>query len=147
MQYYFAYGSNMDEKRMRNRGVHFTHKTSGVLKEYQLEFVHFIKSDTQSGFANIVIKDGAQVEGVVYTVDDSVSCLDKYECVPIDYFREELLVQTPKGERQCIVYIGNKANTGELTKPAREYLDHILKGEPFLTDEYFARLAATETTD
>ncbi|MDX5432681.1 MAG: gamma-glutamylcyclotransferase, partial [Halomonas sp.] len=42
------------------------------------------------------------------------------------------------------VYLAAPGTTAPSLKPAREYLDHLLAGEPFLSTDYHRQLARVE---
>jgi gamma-glutamylcyclotransferase len=51
---YFAYGSNMDPERMRERNITFSQRICAVLKGYRLEFNRVASRNPQEGYANVV---------------------------------------------------------------------------------------------
>src|SRR5579859_3551025 len=91
---YFAYGSNMNPKRMKERGVDFEKRVPGVLKGYELKF-NRIWQLQYSGFAvaNIVQNAETIVEGAVYTMpDEDIHKLDVFEGYPHEYTRKQVTV-------------------------------------------------------
>lgn len=145
--HYFAYGSNMDEEQMKKRGINFFKKHQGKLKGWRLTFVNFLKYKQDGGYANIEKDENSFVEGIIYEVDESIEKMDKYECVPIDYFKEKLNIKSKDNEFECLVYVGNKENIGKEKKPTKEYKDHLLKGKKFLSEKYYEELENIETID
>ena len=131
----------MDPERMKSRCVNFTSRYAGTLHNYKLVFSIF----KNGAWANIVPSKGSAVEGVVYETDETVNKLDKYEIIPGEYIRHEVEVITERGILKCLVYIANpKAIDGE-GSPTKEYMDHLLKGEDLLSEEYFEKLESIET--
>ena len=127
----------MNEKRLRKRGIKFYNKFAGKLLGYKLVFQEFLEDENNNVYANIIPSEKAVVEGIIYLVDDTVKKLNKYECVPVDYLKKTKKVLAPKGFIDCIVYMGNKDNLGQIKKPSADYLQHLLKGEEFLSKGYF----------
>jgi len=140
---YFAYGSNMNEKRMIDRGVSFKSKVKGILKGYRFVINKMSQKDNNIGFANIIKDDTSEVEGIVYEVaHEDILKLDKYESAPKHYRRE---IHKINGE-DTIVYIANdlwiSKNTLETTE---EYKNHILEGKDFLSESYYNKLLEIKT--
>jgi len=77
--FYFAYGSNMSEQQLIDRGVHYSSLCRGVLQKYKLVFNK--PADVEgAGYENIDLDSKEQVEGIVYETDDvSLEKLDKYD--------------------------------------------------------------------
>lgn len=146
--YYFAYGSNMDEERMMERGAKIYSNVRGVLKNYKLVFNKIASAGKGEGFANIEKEERNQVEGIIYEIDyEKISKLDLYEGVPKHYNRILIEVETPRGVLKCEVYIANSNMVKEGLKPERDYLNKLLKGKDFLSPEYYEFLKNTETID
>ena len=80
---YFAYGSNMDKKRMRDRGLNFTSREFGRLDGYKLMFN---KKSLVGAAANIVPSINDYIEGVLYDFpDNEIENLDNAEGFPKHY--------------------------------------------------------------
>ena len=47
----------------------------------------------------------------------------------------------------CIVYIANHSRTNNSLKPEKKYLNRLLEGKEFLSEDYFSNLKDIETTD
>ena len=144
---YFAYGSNMNESRVRERGLDFTEVGSATMPGYKLAFNKSDKRHAGEGHANIVRSrdDNARVEGVLYWLDSSLEILkmDPYEHAPWNYGREAVWVETEQwGGVWAWTYFANAAVQQSGLLPSREYLDHLLAGQAWLTPEYFSRLAS-----
>lgn len=76
--YYFAYGSNLEKTRLRDRIKKFHSTAKATLKDYQ--FCYNKKGIDGTSKANIIPKEHAEVLGVCYEIDkDDLNILDKYE--------------------------------------------------------------------
>ena len=135
---YFAYGSNMNEQRMIDRGLTPSFKTVALLENF--EFLMNKKSLKLPGvgFANIEPKNSHAVEGILYTVtEDEIKMLDKFEGYPKHYDRVEVTVSTLEGNEFAIAYIAKPEWViKEGLKTSKEYKGHIIEGSKFLTPEY-----------
>ncbi|GAB2796962.1 gamma-glutamylcyclotransferase [Halomonas shantousis] len=117
----------------------------GTLEDYRLTFN---KRSRVPGVAhaNITPQPGARVEGVLYRLqeDCQIRAMDPFEGHPRHYIREVLPVRTAEGDVPAWVYIASPIMTAPSLKPAREYLEHLLAGRPFLSSEYHAQLTQVE---
>lgn len=132
---YFAYGSNMNEQRMLDRGVNFTSKELGILNGYKMIINKRSYKNPEMGFANIIPSLDEQVEGVLYEVSiDDIFKLDKFEGYPKHYNRRKMIVNS----EESIVYVANPkwVSIGEL-KATEEYKNHILEGKKFVSEQYY----------
>ncbi len=123
---YFAYADNMDIETLGSRNVTFEKVCTGRVRKFRLAF-HKPGSDG-TGRADLVDDHGGAVEGVVWEVpDDSLDRLDVYEEVDKGHYRRvPVVVQTSRGELDCVTYRAAKFRNG--LKPSREYLDLIIRG-------------------
>ncbi|MGB9791799.1 MAG: gamma-glutamylcyclotransferase family protein [Thermacetogeniaceae bacterium] len=148
--WYFAYGSNMDSKRLKERIGRFPERVPGVLRDWKLAFNKAAKALPGVGFANIVLCPGERVEGILYAVTkEELLKLDTYEGFPTHYERREVSVERrDTGEVvSAVTYIANPAKVEDGLKPTREYLSHLLAGADYLSKEYVHRLRLVETAD
>lgn len=145
---YFAYGSNMNPDRMRERGVAFYSRQRLVLPGYSLIF-NKIVSTQNAGAANIVPDENGIVEGVLYKITlKGILNLDKFEHYPNQYDRVTLIALHKGMELSDIyTYIARTETTGEGLKPSREYLSHLLAAEDILSQEYYNYIRLIETLD
>ena len=141
---YFAYGSNMDAERMRERGIRFSQRTHGILKGYRLEFNKIASRNPQEGYANVVRFENGIVEGVLYEIPDSdLSKLDMFEGYPDHYDRLMIKVQLDDGQKlEAIIYIAQPDQIAEGLKPSRDYLNHLLAAKDLLSESYRRKLEA-----
>lgn len=129
MNYYIAYGSNLNMAQMAQRCPHAVPVGKGHLVDYKLEFRYH---------ATIVPCKGESVPVVVWAVSDTdMYNLDRYEGFP-RYYRRAIVkvgmfslttnLATTKDEPaevEGIVYI---MNGGRLSEPCEQYFDIILEG-------------------
>lgn len=145
---YFAYGSNMNPERMRDRGVVFYSRQRLVLPGYTLKF-NKIVSIPNAGAANIIPDENGAVEGILYKVTvRGILNLDKYEHYPHEYDRITLSIPFEGKEYiEVKTYIAHQHKTRENLKPRGVYLDHLLTAEDLLSEDYYNQLKLVETLD
>lgn len=148
MSYYFAYGSNMNVARVDARIGATRRVLSGVLADHELRFD---KASRVPGIAhaNVAHRPGERVEGALFELSapQQIELMDPFEGVPHDYQRQRHAIHTAEGEIDAWVYIAVPERIRHALRPAREYLEHLLAGEPFLSPEYYARLARVEAVE
>lgn len=148
MSWYFAYGSNMNEARVHARIGAVRSVVPGVLEDYRLSFN---KASQVAGIAhaNVVPCVGERVEGALFELneEDQVLAMDPFEGYPIEYKRYWLPINAGTDVVSAWVYIATAGRVAAALKPAREYLDHLLAGETFLSSDYHRQLAAVEAVD
>jgi gamma-glutamylcyclotransferase (GGCT)/AIG2-like uncharacterized protein YtfP len=139
---YFAYGSNMNPERVAERGLRTVHAVGATLEGYELRFNKVGRHHEGVGHANIEKVVGSSVEGVLYRFDhhDEILKMDPFERAPWNYGRDVVLVETGDEALWTWTYFANAAVKRDGLYPSQEYLDHLLAGEPFLTEPYFERL-------
>jgi len=126
MKYYFAYGSNMNFKQMKERCPDARFLKRAYLEGYR--FVYDGYSKTRKGaVANIVEAEGKEVWGGLFEVsEECIKSLDSYEGYPISYKRKVLTVKDDKGNTyEAIVYLREPQQKG---KPSEEYRKMVLEG-------------------
>ncbi|GHC19774.1 gamma-glutamylcyclotransferase family protein [Aidingimonas halophila] len=148
MTYYFAYGSNMNPDRVQARIGSTKRVLAGVLPDHALSFN---KASRIPGIAhaNVVHQPGSQVEGALFQLADAaqVELMDPFEGVPHDYQRQRKAILTSLGTIDAWVYIAVPERIRPGLKPAREYLDHLLAGRPFLSDSYHRQLSQVDVVE
>jgi cation transport regulator ChaC len=156
---YFAYGSNMNPDRVRERGIGFGHACGARLSGYALAFDKTSRHHEGVGHANLIFSPGSRVEGVLYWLHSSseIEKMDRFESAPVNYSREVIhveidITEVPEGhdhltrpsDRGTLVhtwtYFANPAVRRPDLLPPRSYLNHLLAGERFLSADYFTML-------
>lgn len=144
---YFAYGNNMDEETLADRGIEFSRVCSGKARDFRLVF-HKPGADG-TGKADLQDDRGSVVEGVVYDVSEaSLANLDVYEGVERGHYRRQaIMVQTLRGELECMAYRAAKFRSG--LKPSPAYLKAMLRGAEAhrLSPEYITFLRSHDTME
>jgi gamma-glutamylcyclotransferase len=145
---YFAYGSNMDGTRMRERGVTVHGAQRATLAGYKLVFNVSSGDDDGLGYANI-IENGPDsiVEGVLYDIGElDIHKLDAAEDWPRCYVKRIVRVTAHEdGQTEAVTYVGSRTADG--LAPSKEYLDHLIAGGAFLSPDYRRRLQMIRTLD
>src|SRR5690625_4834021 len=138
---YFAYGSNMDLGRMKERGIDFTSRVFARMDDYKLVFNKKASGGNKT-FANIEPSEGNHVEGALYEFpDEQIGYLDRCEGHPYHYKRKELTVLDQDGQSMtAMVYIVQSDKIVSDLLPTRDYLDHLLEGKDLLSVSYYDEL-------
>ena len=125
--YYFAYGSNLNKKQMRERCPESKPVFIATLHNYKLTFVGWSRQ-WRGGTASIKPFRGERVPGAIYELSDQdLRRLDKYEGYPNAYDRLSVKANNEDGESvEAITYI--KAGQADETQPSQEYLSVIRQG-------------------
>jgi gamma-glutamylcyclotransferase (GGCT)/AIG2-like uncharacterized protein YtfP len=144
---YFAYGSNMNIKRMEARGVRFSNRLKACLSGYNLKFNKISTRSAGEGVANIVKEENGIVEGVLYEITkEGIENLDKHEKYPFEYDRRLFSVRLINGiEHKAHVYIAQPDKISNTLKPTKKYLFHLLCAEDLLSTNYFLKLSSHNT--
>lgn len=154
MKWYFAYGSNMDEKRLSKRmepkGI-VAERIGGRLDGWRLAFDK--RSDDPAnagrGAGNIVVASGETVHGTLNVLPpQGFEVLDGWEGVKGGHYERRVVSvrRADNGEAvEAITYIALKVADG--LRPTREYLGHLLAGRDLLPADYLEWLKATPTFD
>ena len=80
-QFYFAYGSNMNQARMQGRDMQVLSATSGWLDNFGLRFNKRSRRDDNLACANMVWARSERIEGVLYELNSiaEIIKLDPHE--------------------------------------------------------------------
>jgi len=141
---YFAYGSNMNPDRVRERGLEVISAEGAILRGYRLNFDKHAAAHEGCGHASVARSADDLVEGVLYLLraPDEIAKMDRFERAPVNYSREVAWVETASGVLATWIYFANPAVLRPGLRPPRDYLAHLLAGRPYLSPGYHARLAA-----
>lgn len=149
MPLYFAYGSNCSESVMERKEVRYTSRRRATLHDFRLLFNKRSEREflpDAIGFANVNDHPGGHVEGILYEiVAEDLGTLDASERHPDHYDRIEVIVETDIGPVDCWVYQAQPDMTADGLVPSRNYLNHILAGREFLSDQYYEALDSSRT--
>lgn len=143
---YFAYGSNMDFKRLEEREVSFEFIGLGILEDYALKFNKVASKRSGVGYANIVKQKGSMVEGLLFSIAN-IEKLDRFEGYPTHYKKEILKIQHANSVVDATVYVAAADWVSDGLKPERVYLNRLLAAKDFLSEAYFDFLESTKTID
>ena len=122
--YYFAYGSNLNQKQMKERCPDSKPLFTAVLPNYKLVFVGWSRQ-WHGGVASIKSYRGERVRGAIYEVTEA--CLQRLDRYESGYNRFKVTVFGEDDEPiEAITYV----KTGQLedAAPSKEYLAIIQQG-------------------
>jgi gamma-glutamylcyclotransferase (GGCT)/AIG2-like uncharacterized protein YtfP len=149
MEMQFAYGSNMDSNRLKQKGIERILENARKAKLDGWEF-GFTKKGKDGGKANIIPKTGSVVWGLLLELDSgAVEVMDKSEGIGFripHYTKETVRVVTDDGvEHECKTYVAHfhpDRFDEEGVPPSDEYLKHIVDGATIhrLPSEYIERI-------
>jgi gamma-glutamylcyclotransferase (GGCT)/AIG2-like uncharacterized protein YtfP len=103
----------------------------GVLYGYQRTFSKINSASETEGYATISPAANAQVEGVIYKLNDQhLKVLDFYEVVnTVQYYRTIIKVKNSKGIiLDAFVYIAEPGKVDLNRRPSKKYLQLLLEG-------------------
>ena len=141
--YYYAYGSNMSTKYIRDYCPSAQFVMRAQLPNYRIEFRRF-STDLQGGISTIMEAPGELVHGVIYDIPKAeILELDILEDIPLGlYKREAFLVRDEKGGWQQAHLYRIVNPTGPYV-PAGRYIEMMIEGarEHGLDGAYIEALA------
>ena len=148
---YFAYGSNMDEIRMRERCPSARFLFKAKLAGFRLAFTRS-STTNRCGVADILSDPPAAVWGVVYHIkDEHKAALEKAEGVPVRAYEPFTVEVHPDGDgaqriKATTYVVVTKEDPRPRPSPAyRQYIvDGAIHGR--LPEDYITRLKQIETT-
>jgi len=125
--YYFAYGSNISRRQMRERCPRARPRFTATLPDYKLMFAGW-SDKWQGGVATIRPCKGAKVIGAIYDIDEKcLRALDKCEGYPTVYGRMNVLLIAENGHStEALTYIMNEPAVE--SQPSEAYLAVIQQG-------------------
>jgi len=154
MNWYFAYGSNMNparlvDDRLRPKGVALGRRIGGRLDGWRLTFDKVARAPKGSGAGNIVVASGSSVHGTLNEMPPAgLDVLDVWEGVAGGHYerRTVQVVRADTGDTlEAVTYVA--LLVGEGLRPTRAYLAHLLAGRDLLPADYWEKLNATPTLD
>lgn len=154
VNWYFAYGSNMNagrlfDDRLRPEGVAAGERIAGRLDGWRLAFNKPARLPPGAGAGNIVPAAGGVVHGTLNLLPPrGFEILDRYEGVAGGHYERRIVpvVRSESGATiEAVTYVALLVGDG--LRPTRAYLDHLLAGRDLLPSHYCERLGATATLD
>jgi gamma-glutamylcyclotransferase len=154
MNWYFAYGSNMNparlvDDRLRPKGVAHGLRVGGRLDGWRLTFDKIARAPKGAGAGNIVVAPGEVVHGTLNEMPSAgLDVLAVWEGVASGHYERRTVpvVRADTGNTvEAITYVA--LLVGEGLRPTRDYLSHLLAGRDLLPADYWQRLRATPTLD
>ena len=156
---YFAYGSNLDPRQMKERSPGSRLVGMAALPDHRLVFPRY-STTWAGGTAGVQLAHGSTVWGMLFDVDEAeFVVLDRHEDFrgPGDqhngYDREQVTVDLTRPDDDSIprrvrawIYLARPSNP---SPPSRRYLDTILRGARHhrLPEDYIAAIAATAVAE
>jgi hypothetical protein len=154
MNWYFAYGSNMNavrlfEERLQPEGVPRGERIAGRLDGWRLAFNKRARAPLGAGVGNIVPAKGASVHGTLNLLPArGFEILDRYEGVAGGHYERCLVPVVRAGTGatvEAVTYVA--LLVGEALRPTRDYLGYLLAGRDLLPGDYCAWLRSISTID
>lgn len=134
---------------MEQKGIHYTARQRAVLRGFRLRFNKRSLRESlpeRIGFANIEEDDEGVVEGILYDLGvEGLEKLDETERHLSHYDRIRVNVNADSGREECWTYKARPEVVGEGLAPSRNYINHILAGQEFLSQQYFDALDQSQT--
>lgn len=121
MPWYFAYGSNLNTKRLRDRVGNWQEAKKGILENYELTF-------DSRGFVDAIEKPSGRVFGALYLLTaGQLNTLDKHEGVHRGIYRREVVkVRVNRELVNAIAYL--RVVKTPFSTPSTQYLKLIITG-------------------
>ena len=149
MTKYFAYGTNCNRAVMEQKEIHYTARQRAILRGFRLRFNKRSLRESlpeSIGFANIEEDQEGTVEGILYDLGvDSLEKLDETERHQSHYDRIRVVVDADSGTEECWTYKALPDVVADGLVPSRNYINHILAGQGFLSQQYFDALDQSQT--
>ena len=148
MFWYFGYGSNMDLRSLRAKGVEPRESMRAVLRGWRLRFNvhHFFRHEGGVGNIEPSTHPADHVWGVLHLCEPQhLALLDAAEAYGHGYDRIRVQVETERGLQAATAYVGIPSFIDEQCRPTQRYLNILLNGAEAsqLDPDYIAALRAT----
>ena len=136
--HYFAYGSNMNPRRMTARGLSFHSFRPATLPGFELVFNKRAHNKQGIGYANISRSTTGVVAGVLYELDgvQGLRDMDHFEGTPVRYSRDLFHVHCDSELVSAWVSVANPAYIEDSLAVEGNYLRHLLAAESLLPSDY-----------
>jgi len=134
---------------MKARGIGFKTLFAGTMSGFQLRFNKQAVGKEGVAYANIAYHPASRVEGVLYELNcpKDIGLMDKYEGNPYRYSRDVFQLSSSKGTINAWVYVANKAMLKDGLLPEKLYLDHLLGGREWHSENYYQWLVNHPSID
>ena len=120
---YFAYGSNLNLKDMKERCPSGVVIGKGILKDYRLVY----RGSENASYLNVERKEWESVPIGIWQIDEcDLASLDCYEGYPEHYYKKEIAVETDNGTVKGMIYIMNEGYP--VHKPEDSYRKTCMEG-------------------
>ena len=143
MDFYLAYGSNLNLQQMRWRCP--TARVVGVteIPDYELLF----KGSKTGSYLTIEPRKGASVPVAVWAVTErDLAALDRYEGYPSFYYKQAFTLPVNGKQRRCFAYIMHEDRPFGM--PSKSYVQACLEGyRAFQFDEKILKRAIKRTEE
>ena len=73
--------------------------------------------------------------------------MDPFEAAPVNYSREVVIVAAAGEQVAAWTYFANTAVIRPALRPERSYLEHLLAGRDYLSEQYYEWLSRTACVD
>lgn len=135
----------MNQARMHGRNIQPLAVLAGWIDGFGLRFNKRSAQDTNLGCANIVYAPTEKIQGLLYQLQTvtEINKLDFFEGTPYRYSRELFQVQTHNGFQAAWVYVANPSVLDDSLMPATWYVEHLMAGRDFFSDDYYKAIAST----
>ena len=129
----------MNPARVQKRGLQIEGDAmAGFLANYRLRFNKRSRKNPCAGHANIEPDFSSRVEGVLFPLcdDREIEKMDPFESAPSHYRRELVFVQSSQQLILAWTYIANDSVVDNALSPPQWYINHLLAGAEFLSNDY-----------
>jgi len=125
---YFSYGSNMSERRMKERVPSAVKKSTGILYRHKLKFHKKSKDGSGKCDAYFTNNPDDYILGVLYEIDSSEkTILDRKEGLGHGYNEKEVEIELSDGKRvKALTYYATNIDTNLM--PYTWYKKHVVMG-------------------
>jgi Gamma-glutamyl cyclotransferase, AIG2-like len=150
MVWYFAYGSNMDDKLLVRRVGDYVCKEPMFVENYELVF-NKLSMGKGIGYANIIPCDNRVTYGIVYQLTDEQICdMDFHEGVDADHYiriQIKCISAITQNEKVCEVYTACENKISNNLIPTKQYMFHLLAAKKYFPKDYQNFLKKQESID
>jgi sulfite reductase (NADPH) flavoprotein alpha-component len=126
---YFSYGSNMNPRSLRAKGIDPGAGIKAVLRGWQLRFDVQHWFPHEGGVANIQPMQAGIVHGVLFSITAAdLERLDCLESLGVGYKRVQVDLETEEGACSALTYEGMADFLNPQCLPSRRYLNLLVEG-------------------